>query len=132
MSPPASAKVTVPALPVIVVWSPVFVPEDEPEKFEPESAPVKAPVVPMTAPKFAFVENRAVAVSPVDDALPRVVWPVTSSCVAVVVANVEVPVTPRVPESDVFPLNILLPANVWVVVETNPRATDPAFGILNV
>ena len=53
----------------------------------PVTAPVKAAVVPVneppvnevpvTAPRLAVVEYKLVAVSPVDEAFPRVVWPVT-------------------------------------------------------
>ena len=52
VSEAASAKVTVPALPVTVVWSPVLVPDEEPEKLEPANAPsqVSAPAVVMVQP----------------------------------------------------------------------------------
>jgi hypothetical protein len=45
----------------------------------------------------ALVMYPLVAVIPVADAVLRVVWPDTARVVAVVVARVEVPVTPRVP-----------------------------------
>ena len=46
---------------------------------------------------------------PVADAVVRVVWPLTVKLVAVVVANVEVPVTPRVPPIVSLPVTVEVP-----------------------
>ena len=59
---PAPAPVLTPVVPFRVV---------------PVRVLVKTPVVPVTAPRLAVVEYKLVAVSPVDEAFPRVVCPVT-------------------------------------------------------
>ena len=62
VSPPASAKVTVPALPVILVWSPVLVPEDVPEKLE----ALKAPAIVRAPPEVILLDEEKNSMSPVE------------------------------------------------------------------
>ena len=54
-------------------------------------------------------KKRLVAVIPVAEAVESVVWPETVRVVAVVVASVEVPVTPRVPPIVSLPVTVEVP-----------------------
>ena len=76
VSPPASAKVTVPALPVTKVWSPVFVPLEEPERDEAPAPSVRTEVfatspVRVTVPVFTVSAVVRVALVTLEASIAR-------------------------------------------------------------
>jgi hypothetical protein len=71
VSPPASTVVTVPALPVTLVWSPVLVPLDVPEcvpdRLEPVTVPLAATLDGVIAPSANVIAGVVVAVATLPD-----------------------------------------------------------------